>query len=180
VTKFLGRVNVVPAFKQREQEWLRRMGGFEGLVLKASQGEPEPLMHFFLEGGAKQLSAEDCRRLAWLLNILPGPAQAAHRPRGSLKPINAAVKYAAHLVGVAAREWCTQHGVKRASKKSPRENWCKFAIELAEQAFPQVRGKITDDAVKTCKLKHSDRVTDFVRPQTVRTAEYLMRLFALQ
>jgi hypothetical protein len=180
VTKFLRPVNVAPAFKQREQEWLRRMGGFEGLVLKASQDEREPLMHFFLSGGARQLSAEDCKRLAWLLDTLPRRPRPAHRPRGSLTPMNAATKYAAYLVTVAARMWCIRHKVKRAAKKSPRENWRKFAIELAEQAFPQMRGKITDDVVKKCKLKRTDRVADFVRREVLRLAEMEMTEHALE
>jgi hypothetical protein len=87
-------VDLAPLLKSREQEWLRRMGGPQGLVRMAAEGKPEPLILFLLDGDTKQLSAED-RLLVrdFLLGSLPLPPQGAHRPRGSLKPINAATKF---------------------------------------------------------------------------------------
>jgi hypothetical protein len=169
-------VNAGFLHKLREKHWLRQEGGFDGLIRKADLGDPEPLMRFFAHG-PRRLSADQGKQLARLLDKLPLPRRLFARPRGSLKPINAATKYAAYLVRVAAREWCHVHRAERASKNAPRAHWRKQAIWLAEQAFPQLRGAISDDAVSLCRLKRNEPLTDYIRPEILWRGEYHMKLF---
>lgn len=168
-------VNIGPLHKLREKHWLRQGGGFDGLIRKAGLGDPRPLMRFFARG-PRRLSADQGKQLACLLAKLPLPRRPFARPRGSLKPRNAATKYAAYLVRVAAREWCHVHRAKRASKNAPRARWRKQAIWHAEQAFPQLRGAISDDAVSLCRLKRNEPLTDYISPEILWTAEYQMKV----
>jgi hypothetical protein len=132
--------------ERRRRAWERRLASFEGLVIKAAKGDAEPLLEYFRHGGPYQLSEEDGRWLAWLLERkLP---RARHRPRGSSTPTNLAHQNAAYLLRFGKRRWCRKHHRQRASK-SAIEKLAQRAVELVEQEFPSVRGRLTAENVRS-------------------------------
>ena len=133
--------------EQSRQFHQRRMAGFEGLVIKAGQGDPGPLVDYFLRaGGPRLLSEADC---CWLGSFLQDKLLPRRngRPYGSVTPKTAAIGRAGYLVRIGKAEWCRKHGRKRASK-SATESLIKRAIELMEAKIPEARGQISLDAVR--------------------------------
>lgn len=106
--------------KVRNEAWQRRMAGFEGLVMTAAKGDPEPLIDYFERSGPFQLSEQDGVLLAWLLRSkLP---RAAHRPRGSFTPTNQALRRASYLLRFGKRVWCEARprpGLQKGSDRQP-------------------------------------------------------------
>jgi len=157
------------------------MVGFEGLLHRAADGDRGPLIEYCENGPRQQLSEQDWMALAWFFNkVLPQPSRDG-RPRGILKPRNAALKYAKHLLRFAARAWCTKHGKKRASNKTLREKWSKRAIELARQEFPKASDITCDDLEDDrYDLSPGQRVEDFVCYEDLFEAEWEMKQLALK
>jgi hypothetical protein len=125
----------------------RRMAGFEGLVIKAGQGDPGPLVAYFLDaGGPRLLSRADCCWLGSLLveKLLP---RRNGRPRGSVTPKTAAIARAGYLVRIGKAQWCRKRDRKRASNAAT-ESLIKRAIELVEAKIPEARGQISSHAVR--------------------------------
>jgi hypothetical protein len=111
----------------RKRAWERKLAGFVGLVLKASEGKPDPLVDYFRDGGPRQLSEDDCEWLGWLLaEELPRNG----RPPGSLTPRNEAIQFAGYLVQTGKGAWCRKHGRDRAPgpNKAPTDKIIKRAI----------------------------------------------------
>ena len=129
------------SLKRRQEEWQRRMAGFQGLIMKAARGNREPLIEYFQDNGPFQLSEEDGSWLAWLLETkLP---RAAHRPRGSSTPTNKALRTASYLLRHGKRVWCEKHGRQRVSNRAPIvTSLAKRAVELVEQEYRSLRGKL--------------------------------------
>ena len=138
------------------QAWQRRMAGFEGLVIRARRGDPEPLIEHLLDVGPLLLSAEERNALGWLLERkLP---RKNGRPRGSLSHKNTAIACACCLVRIGKAAWCRKHGRKRAPgpDKAPTKILIERAIELVEAHFSEARGRISADAVgDQCLLKEN-------------------------
>jgi hypothetical protein len=134
--------------ERREKAWQRRMAGFEGLVIKARRGDPEPLInHFRYHVGPLQLSEDDCEMLSELLERkLP---RKNGRPRGSVSHKAAAIACAGCLVRIGKAAWCRKHGRKRAPgpDKAPTKMLIERAIKLMEAHFSAARGKISAHAV---------------------------------
>jgi len=171
------------AIQRRLAEALqRRMAGFYGLLHKAAfDGDPDPLIEYCENGPRQELSEQDWMSLAWFFNkTLPRPSQDG-RPRGTLKPRNAALKYAKYLLQFAARAWCTKHSRKRASNKTLRESWGRHAIELARQEFPKA-GDISYDDLKDNRsdLSPGQRVEDFVDYEALVEDRWKMKQLALE
>ena len=136
------------SLKRRQEKWQRRMAGFQGLIMKAAKGRREPLIDYFEHSGPFQLSEEDGLWLAWLLQTkLP---RAAHRPRGSSTPTNKALRAASYLLRHGKRVWCEKHGRQRVSNRAPIvTSLAKRALELVEQEYPSLRGKLSvEDVIK--------------------------------
>jgi hypothetical protein len=145
--------------ESRNEAMQRRLAGFEGLIMRAAHGDPEPLCAY-LRDGDPPIPEEDARLLAWLLERkLP---RRRGRPRGSLSCKNVAVQCASYLVGIGKRRWCERHGRKIATKNTPVDRLIKRAIELVEPHFPSLRGKINEDEVRAFKLKPSQEVVELV------------------
>jgi len=145
--------------ESRNEAMQRRLAGFEGLIMRAAHGDPEPLCAY-LRDGDPPITEEDARLLAWLLERkLP---RRRGRPRGSLSCKNVAVQCASYLVGIGKRRWCKRHGRKIATKNTPVDRLIKRAIELVEPHFPSLRGKINEDEVRAFKLKPSQEVVELV------------------
>src|SRR5262245_29192059 len=126
-----------------KKAWERRLAGFEGLVIRADKGDAQPLLEYFRHGGPYQLSEEDGAWLAWLLERkLP---RARHRPRGSSTPTNIARQHAACLLWFGKLRWCFLHHRKRTSR-SVIKKLAQRAVELVEQEFPSVQGKLTAES----------------------------------
>jgi hypothetical protein len=53
--------------KRRQEDWQRRMAGFEGLCHEAARRNPWPLCDYFLKGGPLTLSEQEAGLVAWLL-----------------------------------------------------------------------------------------------------------------
>jgi hypothetical protein len=163
-------------YRQRSPEDVERHRqryrvGIGGLAVKANDGEPEEFINFVCSDPRLSDDAQD--EFRWLLEKTLRRKVPAHRPRGLLKPKNAAIKFAAHLVEVAARVWCDHYGRRRATHQGLREYWRQNAIALAAQAFPEVP-EITDDELKTYKLDRTPHVTEFVDYDTVVKSEFVM------
>jgi hypothetical protein len=158
-----------------ERHRQRHRMGIGGLAVKANDGEPDEFINFVCSD--PRLSDDEQDQFRWLLEKTLRKVP-AHRPRGLLKPKNAAIKFAAHLVEVAARVWCDHYGRKRATHQDLRKYWRKHAIELAVQAFPEV--KITDNKLKDCKPDRTQPVTGFVDYDTVVESELAMKQIAIR
>ena len=52
--------------ESRNEAMQRRLAGFEGLIMRAAHGDPEPLCAY-LRDGDPPITEEDARLLAWLL-----------------------------------------------------------------------------------------------------------------
>jgi len=124
------------------------MAGFEGLLFKAAQGDPEPLVSYFLHAdGSRLLTQFDCCSLGEFLAEKFFPPRRNGRPRGSVTPKTAAIACAGYLVRIGKAQWCRKHGRKRASKAAT-ESLIKRAIELVEAKIPEALGQISPDAVR--------------------------------
>jgi len=150
--------------ERRDKDWQRRMAGFEGLVIKARLGDPEPLIdHFRYHVGPLQLSEDNCEMLSVLLERnLP---RKNGRPRGSVSHKNAAIACARCLVRIGKAAWCRKNGRKRAPgpDKAPTKILIKRAIGLVEAHFSAVGGKISAEAVgDQSHLKEDSEVGAYV------------------
>jgi hypothetical protein len=159
----------------------RRMAGFEGLLHRAADGDRGPLIEYCENGPRQRLAEQDWMALAWFFNKVLSQPSRDGRPRGSLKPRNAARKFAKHLLQVAARAWCVEHGRQRASNRVLRESWAGHAIELAKREFPQA-GDISYDDLEDdhSDLSPGQRVEDFVCYEVLFEAEWEMKHLALE
>jgi hypothetical protein len=140
-------VDLASQSKRSRQFHQQRMAGFEGLVIKAYEGDPEPLLAYFLHaGGPRLLSEESCCWLGIFLQekLLP---RRNGRPRGSVTPKTTAIACAGYLVRIGKAEWCRKRGRKRASNAAT-ESLIKRAIELVEAKIPEARGQISIHAVR--------------------------------
>jgi hypothetical protein len=146
--------------------------GIGGLAVKANDGEPDEFINFVCSDPRLSDDEQAQDSFRWLLEktLCKVPA---HRPRGLLEPKNAAIKFAAHLVEVAARVFCDRYRRRRATHQGLREYWRLNAIALAAQAFPEVP-EITDDELKTYKRDRRQHVTEFVDYDTVVKSEFVM------
>ena len=97
-----------------------------------------------------------------------------------MKPKNAAIKFAAHLVEVAAASVVRPLRTRTRDAARPEKVLARNAILLAVQAFPQVLDQITDDDVKDCELDRTQQVTEFVDCDTVVESELAMKQFAIR
>jgi hypothetical protein len=135
--------------KRLEQAVQRRMAGLEGLVHKAVNGDPNPLVEYLGSGESRQLSGRELGSVAWYIARI---SKRNGRPPGSLKPKNFAIECAAYLVRIGTAVWRRERGYKRAPtkgpNKSPKDVLAKCAIELVEQDMPQMRGMISAAKVK--------------------------------
>jgi len=124
-----------------------RMDGFEGALFKATRGDAEPLVSYFLQADGCMLTQADCCGLGAFLAEKFFPLRKEGRPRGSVTPKTRAIAYAGCLVRIGKAEWRRKHGCKRASKAAT-ENLIKRAIELVEAKIPEARGQIRAHAVR--------------------------------
>lgn len=155
------------AYRERVKTgWQRRLSGLHGLIYKAANGDPGPLIEHFEHGGPWQVSEDEGRALAWLL--VGKLKRGAHRPRGSLSPApkNFAIACAFCLVRIGTRVWCRRHGYERAPtkgpNKAPKQQLIECAIKWVQQEFPQVPGKISVKEVDDFHEKLSMDVTEYV------------------
>lgn len=149
------RFDYASIIKAREQEYQRRMQGLQWKIFEARRGVPDSLIDELRYGGDRQLSEQEAQDLADFLEELlrKGPA---HRPKGSLKPNNAAIQFAAYLVKVAAYAYCEAYGRKHAIvSKATRQLWRQCAIKLTLKEYPDV-GQIDSDAVAETERKRID------------------------
>jgi hypothetical protein len=176
------RIVLDDAYRRRHEEYVRqrlqqRREGIAGLAVKADDGEPDGFIDFVCSD--PRLSGDEHDTFRWFLGKALRKVP-AHRPRGSFdKPNNAAITFAAHLVKVASAVWCRRYRRKRATHQGLRAYWRACAIELAVQAFPQLRGQISDGDVRECDLHRKPPVTAFVDYDTVVESEFVMRRIAI-
>jgi hypothetical protein len=138
----------------RPQEVLqRRMAGFEGLVIKAAQGDVKPLIDYLLSSEA----TENERNLGWLLDRW----RAKLPQRRGLSDNNWAVECAAYLVWIGKRAWCARHNTKRANKNTPMNALIERAIELVKPSNPDA-GEFAAEKVRE-KVREAQRY----RPSSV-------------
>src|SRR5262245_46065178 len=91
-------------------KFYQNLTGVGGLLFKLDQGDPKPLVDYFLRaGGPRLLSEEDCTWLGMCLEGLLSPRRNG-RPRGSVTPKTAAIARAAFLVRIGKAEWCRKRG----------------------------------------------------------------------
>jgi hypothetical protein len=158
------RKRFAPYFARRRQAWKKRMAGFEGLIFKAYDGNPDPLLQYLQRSGPLHLRDDHRKSLAWLLERkLPRNG----RPKGSISPKTAATECASCLVHMGKAAWRKKHGRKRAPTKGPNKAPIKQlvsrAIELMENEFPKARGQISkDDVIDAANLKPSASVLECV------------------
>jgi hypothetical protein len=137
-------------------EALRRYWeGFPGLVHKAMRGEPQPLIDYFEQGEPRQLSAEDCSTLAWLLS--KKLSRPAHRPRGSLKDRTVAIQAAKFLLR-EGKKWHRRQHV--ASNRTVEAELLEQAVLEVSREMPNVR--FTADDVKAFTAKPRQEVVAWV------------------
>jgi hypothetical protein len=137
------------AYKPVSPEYYeQKRASFTGMVIRAARGDAEPLCKYFRRG-PRQLSADDCDALVWLIEQ---KVPRTGRPRGSRNPKNEAIACANYLLRVGLDAWCKKHDRQRPSTKGPNqppwEMLIKRAIEFAEQIVPEMRGKIGEEAVR--------------------------------
>jgi hypothetical protein len=146
--------------EHQENLWKQRMAGFEGLVIKANQGDVEPLIDHLTSS-----DNEDDRNLAWLLDRWHSEGRLPRRHHRSLSDKNFAVACAAYLVWVGKRAWCRHHGYKIVSKKNtPMKKLAARAIELVAPRFESVRDEIKRRAVlKRQRFIPSSEIREHVR-----------------
>jgi hypothetical protein len=128
--------------EHQQNLWKQRMAGFEGLVIKANQGDVEPLIDHLTSS-----DDEKDRDLAWLLDRWRSEGRLPRRHHRSLSDKNFAVECAAYLVWVGKRAWCRDHAYKIATKNTPMKKLAARAIELVAPRFESVRDQIKRRAV---------------------------------
>jgi hypothetical protein len=130
--------------KHTDEVWQKRMAGFDGLLTKAITGDREPLIDYFRYHGT--VSEEQASSMAWFLQrALP---RSRRRRRGPQTVQKAMLIYASCLLRIGKHVWRRNHTYQHEAFNGAVDRLAARAIELVEEEFPNMRGRLSLAAVR--------------------------------